>query len=180
MLRAAPATLLPATFLMAALIAFPAVSQARTPAAPSPLITALDGCRKLTDDRQRLACFDQAAASLVSATQAGDVSVVDRGQIREARRSLFGFGSLRVPFLSGNGDEDTGELKSTVRSARALGNGRFRIVIADGDATWETTESYATFDDPEPGQPIVIRRGSLGSYVLRVDNQRGVRGHRVN
>lgn len=176
MFRATSALLLGLTIVPAS-----AFARDRTPPAPSPLISALDGCRKLTDAAGRLACFDRAAGSLVDATRSGEVSIVDRGQLREARRSLFGFSMPRLPFFGGDSsaDEAADEITSTVRSARPIGNGKFRIVIADGDAVWEMTETYSTFDDPEPGQTIVIKRGSLGSYMLRVDNQRGVKGRRV-
>lgn len=170
-----------AILLASALLITPASAKERAPAPPSPLVGALEACRSVADAAQRLACFDKAAANLLAATQSGEVSVVDRGQLRQARKSLFGFGMPKLPFFSGDrsADEASDEIKSTIRSARAIGNGKFRIVIADGDAVWETTESFTTFDDPEPGQEIVIKRGPLGSYMLKVDGQRGVKGRRV-
>ena len=145
------------------------------------MIGALSACRAVSDPAQRLACFDKASANLVAATTSGEVSIVDRGQLRQARRSLFGFGMPKLPFFSGDksADEDSDELKTTVRAARAIGNGKFRITVADGNAVWETTESYTNFDDPEPGQEVVIKRGPLGSYMLRIDGQRAVTGRRV-
>ncbi|MFC7536071.1 hypothetical protein ACFQPG_01660 [Sphingomonas sp. GCM10030256] len=167
-----------ALLLSVALLSAPALAKDRVPSAPSPLVGSLAACRGLGDSAQRLACFDKAAANLVAATQSGEVSVVDRGQVRQVRRSLFGFGSLKVPFLNDD-DGESDEIKTTVRSARSIGGGKFRIVLADGNAVWETTESYVNFDDPEPGQEIVIKRGPLGSYLLRIDGQRGLKGRRV-
>lgn len=163
--------------LIAALLASPALAQKRAVTGPSPLIGALERCRALSDAAQRLSCYDSAAGNLIAATQKGEVSVVDRGQLRQARQSLFGFGSIKIPFLNDN--EQTEEITTTVRTARAIGNGKFRIVLADGNAVWETTESYVNFHDPEPGQTVVIKRGPLGSYLLRIDGQRGVKGRRV-
>lgn len=160
--------------------ASPAVAKDR-PAAPSPLVGALDACRRIADGPQRLACFDKASAALVSATQAGDVTVVDRAQMRQARRSLFGFAMPKLPFFAGDqsAKDDTGELDSTIVWSRSSGYGRYRIKIADGDAVWETTESYMTFESPRAGQKIHIKRGPLGSYFLQVNGQRGVKGRRV-
>lgn len=170
-----------AALLAAALLAVPASAQNRASGQPSPLVGALEGCRGIADPAQRLNCYDKAAANLLAATRSGEVSVVDRGQLRQARKSLFGFGMPKLPFFSGDrsADDDSDELKTIVRSARSIGGGKFRITVADGNAVWETTESYTNFDDPEPGQEIVIRRGPLGSYMLRIDGQRGVKGRRV-
>ena len=71
------------------------------------------------------------------------------------------------------------QLDSTITSVRPLNNGYFRIVIADKNAVWETTDSSISFDPPRAGQKISILRGPLGSYFLRIDGQVGDRGRRV-
>src|SRR5690349_11628724 len=60
-------------------------------APPSPLVTAIDRCRQMTDPTQRLACYDSAASALVTTANSGAVTVVDQNDIRQARHSLFGF-----------------------------------------------------------------------------------------
>ena len=85
-MRAATAILSITAF--AALGTAPAAAKAPPP--QSPLVTALDRCRTIPDPTQRLACFDSAAGTLVAAARSGQVSVVDRGELRQARRSLFG------------------------------------------------------------------------------------------
>jgi hypothetical protein len=141
----------------------------------------LEGCRSIADDAGRLACLDRAAAALLSASKSGDVTVVDRSQLRQARRSLFGFSLPRLPFLQGDrsSEDDTGTLETTVRSVRSLGYGKVQVVVAEGNATWETTETYSTFDAPSAGQKVTIRRGPLGSYMIRFEGQRAVKGRRV-
>jgi hypothetical protein len=160
--------------------AVPAVAKDK-PVPPSPLVAAIDRCRHMTDPAQRLACYDSASAALVNASNSGEVSVVDRGEVRKVRRSLFGFSMPRIPFFSGDttANEAQSSLDSTITSVRALNNGYYRIVIADNNAVWETTDSSISFDPPRPGQKITILRGPLGSYFLRINGQNGVRGHRV-
>ena len=34
--------------------------------------------------------------------------------------------------------------------------------------------------DPAPGQPVRIRRGALGSFMVNVNKQTGIKVHRVN
>lgn len=147
----------------------------------SPLVTAIDRCRQIAEPAQRLACFDNAAGALVRATTSGEVSVVDRTEVRRVRRSLFGFTMPRLPFFSGDttAAEMQDQLDSTITSVRALNNGYYRLVIADNGAVWETNDSSVSFDPPRAGQKITILRGPLGSYFLRINGQVGVRGRRV-
>ena len=164
----------------AAAAASPALAKDK-PAPASPLVTAIDRCRQIADGVQRLACYDNAAGALVKATNSGEVSVVDRTEVRRVRRSLFGFSMPRLPFFSGDttAGEAQNQLESTITSVRALNNGYYRLVIADNNAVWETSDSSISFDPPRAGQKIVILRGPLGSYFLRINGQIGVRGRRV-
>ena len=162
------------------LLAGPAL--AKDPPKQSPLVSALGACRAISDPTQRLACYDKEAGALVAAAQTGDVAVVDKAEARRARKSLFGFAMPNLPFFSGDksADEVSDTLESTVTRASGLGYGKFRITIAEGNAVWETTESYSTMREPTAGDKISIKRGTLGSYVLRIgSNNRGVKGKRV-
>jgi hypothetical protein len=169
------------SFLVAALLAAASPALAKEAPAPSPLVTAIDRCRQIADPTQRLACYDSAAGALVKATSSGDVTVVDRTDVRRVRRSLFGFSLPKLPFFSGDttAAEAQSQLDSTITTVRALNNGYYRIVIADNNAVWETTDDSISFDAPRPGQKVTIVRGPLGSYFLRINGQVGVRGHRV-
>lgn len=159
----------------------PADGKGKDKPAASPLVSAIDRCRQITDPMPRLACYDTAANALVQAANAGTVAVVDQGEIRKARRSLFGFTLPKIPFFSGDStaDEAQRQLDSTITSVRQLANGYYRVVIADNNAVWETSESSISFDPPRVGQKISILRGALGNYFLRINGQVGVRGRRV-
>ena len=151
------------------------------PVPQSPLVQAIDHCRQISDPGQRLACYDAAAGALVSATTTGQVSIVDQNEVRKVRHSLFGFALPKVPFFTGDttANEAQNQLESTITSVRQLANGYFRIVIADNNAVWQTTDSSISFDPPQLGQKITIIKGALGSYFLRINGQVGVRGIRV-
>lgn len=140
-------------------------------------VDAVAACRAITDTTARLACFDTAAAALVAARDRKDVVVLDQAEVKKTRRSLFGFNLPRIK-LFGDGDtEQEKELETTVESARALGYGKWALRTAEG-ANWQTTES-APFT-LRSGQNIVIRRAALGSYMLKLGNERAVRAVRVN
>ena len=131
-----------------AIILFMAAAAAAAPPRPtiapgSGLISSVQACQQIKDDPARLACFDRSVAALASANARGDVAVVDRQQMREARRTLFGFAVPRLPFFTGSKDvqEEPKRLVSTVASFRGIGNGFFRVTIADPESTWESTET---------------------------------------
>ena len=164
--------------VLALAIAVPAAAK-DAPAPMSPYLNALDQCRQIADPMQRLACYDKTAPALVTASKSGEINVVDRGQLKQARRSLFGFSMPKLPFFAG--DQSAGDtpdqIETTIKSAWDLGYGKYRIVINDGNATWETTEE--SFHAPRSGQKIIIRRGPMGSYFLRIDGNAGIKGRRV-
>lgn len=145
------------------------------------LVGALQACRAIAYPAQRLACYDKEAGALLAATQKGDVAVVDKSEVRQARKSLFGFAMPKIPFFSGDDTADvvSDTLESTVKQSSGIGYGKFRITIAESNAVWETTESYSTMKEPRAGDKVVIKRGPLGSYMLRIGNNRGVKGKRV-
>ena len=143
-----------------------------------PTVGAIAACRQIADSAQRLACFDKAAAGLTTAVEQGEIAVVTREQAATTRRSLFGFAVPEFPFFKRkSGDEELREVKTTIVSARQYGPGKHLLQVAEANGVWETMESLMR--EPEAGQPVHITRGALGSYWIKVGNQREVRGRRV-
>jgi hypothetical protein len=148
----------------------------------SQLVTAIQSCQSVKDNAARLACYDQAASALVAATTRGDVAIVDRNQVKQVRRSLFGFSLPSFPFFSGSkdreADDEPKELNSSLASFRPIGNGFFRFGLKEPDSTWESTEPSDVFD-PKVGTKVRILHGALGSYWAEIENQRAVKVRRV-
>jgi hypothetical protein len=166
-----------------ALLAQPAVGS--TPAAPPPAksVAALTSCRTLADAAARLACYDRAVDALSAATASGDVVIVERTEVRKARKGLFGFTLPRIDFLSGkpgNAEDaaDEKELNTVITSARALSYGKWRFTV-EGGAIWETVEASLRFNDPLPGRKVLIERGSLGGYFVTVGKGGRVQAKRI-
>ena len=159
-----------------------ATAKDRDPPRKSPLIDALSSCRQVADPAQRLACFDKASGDLIAATEKGDVNIVDQADLRQTRRSLFGFALPKLPFFSGDksADEVADKLVSKVTAVKEMPHNRVVVRLADGNALWETLESYGAFHTPNVGDTVEINRGPLGSYILRFGRQRGVKGRRVS
>jgi hypothetical protein len=167
--------------LALAVVIPPAASAAapKQPQARPEAFEALVRCRAVTDDAARLRCFDSAAAALETAAERRDVVVVDRKQVREAKRSLFG---LDIPNLNpfGGGTDEEEEIKSidgVVASAYQDGNSRWVVRLEDG-SSWAQTDNNPIVLRPRPGQKVKINKGALGSYMMRVNGQPGVRAKR--
>ena len=171
--------------LAAVLAARPAAAAAAqdAPAAPPrpEAFEALVRCRAITEDVARLQCFDSAAANLQQAAERRDLVVVDRQQVRQTRRRLFG---LPIPSLcdifGGGGDDDEDEvssIESVVASAHQVGYGRWVVRLEDG-STWAQTDNLPLAARPRTGQPVRVERGALGSYRMRVNNQPAIRVQR--
>lgn len=162
---------------LAGLAAAGAASAARpTPTAAE--VKALAGCVSITEDSARLACYDKAARSLVEAEKTGDVVVVDKAQVREVKRQSFGLNiNLGPLFDHGTKAEQVNELATTVASAEQDPYGKWIIHTQEGQV-WRQIDSDPLYADPKHGDKVMIRRGSLGSYFLKVNDDRAMRAHR--
>ena len=141
-------------------------------------------CRAIVANADRLACFDTVAGQLLTAADEGDLSVVDRDEVRKTRRKLFGF-SLPDFGIFGRSDkardkdaaDEVEVLNTTIASSRASRDG-LEITTAEG-AVWFIENPPRRLFRPKPGQPVEFRKGTLGSYFIRINGQGGVKGKRI-
>lgn len=172
---------LPLAGLLLTLAPASLLAQGREPPPRAEAFEALVRCRAITDAAARLECFDTAAANLEAAAARRDVVVVDRAQVREGRRRLFGLALPRLPIFGGDDDEDEDQVttvEGVVASASQNGNGQWVIALQDG-AVWAQSDSRPLALGPRAGQRVVINRAALGSFMMRVNNQPGVRARRI-
>lgn len=154
----------------------PAAQPQTQPQAPQ--LRALLQCRAVIEAEARLRCYDAAAAAFAQATNSGAVVVMDQQAIRKARRSIFGLPMPDLPFLGGGGDEESSEIKASIRSAQNFDYGKWRITLDDG-AVWETTQPDTRSRQPRAGDSVTIRKGSLGSYRISWPGGRGAGVKRI-
>ena len=145
----------------------------------------LVACRSL-EAPGRLGCYDTHVAALDRAEATGEVLLIDKVQTREVRRGIFGLslpGLARI-FGDGKGDAGSGPAKidrieAKIQRIDRLGNGRWVFLLEDG-ARWVQTDSLELATPPKAGQPIVIRKAAMGSYLANINGQRAIRVHREN
>lgn len=175
--RAKPALAAFAAGLAASLASGGAVSAA--PAKPTAAqVKALAECVSVADDAARLACYDKTARSLVDAEKSGEVVVVDQAQVKEVKRQSFGLNiNLGPLFDHGDKAEQISKLDTAVASASKDAEGKWLIRTTEGQL-WRQIDSDPLYADPKHGDKIVIQHGSLGSFFLKVNNDRAMRAHR--
>lgn len=150
----------------------------------SGLLTAAVHCRSIAASPERLACYDRTVRALDEAEQTRDVIVIDRAQVRQTRKTLFG---LTLPRLAIFGDrdgkddssEEVGQIESTIARADVGSGGGWTLTLADG-ARWRQTDDSVLGGRPRPGDIVVIRRGVLGSFKAAVAGQPAIKVRREN
>lgn len=179
-----PASIAITLSLCTLLVTMPHAALSMEKQQPRPeIFTKLLDCRALADSTARLACYDRQVGEMESASQRDEVVVLDKTELKKTRRSLFGFSFPKLPFLGGTDDEDkqgnaeAAKIEAKITSVRSLGYGKWAFKLEDG-AQWETTEAIA-FRTPKSGQPIVIKRAAMGSFMGSVNGWPSVRMRRV-
>lgn len=127
------------------------------------VVAAVTACRTITGEADRLACYDRAAAALDQARAAKDIVVMDRQQVRERRRSLFGLPLPNIK-LFGDGEDardEVAQIDSTIVTVSKYGRGLWTVTLADG-STWRTSAPLRF--DPEPRGAVTIKRSAFGGY----------------
>lgn len=168
------------TLILGTVMVFAPEAAAQTARNRPELFGKLIDCRSIPDKAQRLSCYDRSVAAIDDAEKKNELVVVDRQEIRETKRSLFGFSLPRISLFSGdkNDDkEDVSEIQSIVEAARTVKGGDWSLTLANDAGTWETGSDVAVA--PRAGDKVRIRKASLGSYLGQVGMNRGVRFRRV-
>jgi hypothetical protein len=124
----------------------------------------LADCRPITDDQQRLACYDSLAPTPAAA-----------GTTPEA---LFGLEAQQSAALLQQrlGDTPMESLQQVVSTISTNRNGKLRLRLDNGQV-WEQTDSDRLA--LKPGDAVTIRRAALGSFLLsRTSGGRSIRVRR--
>lgn len=132
--------------------------------------TDIVACRALADASARLECFDATTKSLEEATESRQIVLLDQGEVRKTKRSLFGFSLPKIPFF-GESDEEQekefAEIEGELANVQSLAYGKYQFTVQDA-GTWQTTQSISKI--LRNGTKFRLKRGALGSYMLVLGN----------
>lgn len=138
----------------------------------------LESCQQIALDSERLACFDAAVGNIVTASEAGEVQVIDQETARATRRSLFGLSLPDLGIFGEDDDDDDDELFSTtIVSYRQFDRSGIRFTTAE-NAVWQMRNVPRRLRIKE-GDEVEFKKASFGTYYIRINGQLGVKGKRV-
>ena len=140
-------------------------------------IDRLRACQTIADASERLACYDREVGVVLAATDEGTLRVVDQQEVEQTKRSLFGFTLPKIK-LFGDGEDEMTELATTITKVRSEGREGWIFTTEEG-STWRIAETKMGWRPPREGQPVVLKRASMGSFFIRVNGQIGVKGRRI-
>ncbi len=173
---------------MLALVMFGASAAIAKPAsavAPAVLQNVIN-CRAIVDDKARLRCFDDGVAQLDTANSHGDIAVFDKDAVVRTRRALFGFTMPSLDIFSHRtGDaardaQDSEMQEITAKIGAAAQGAEGWVFTLDDGARWAQSDDVVLGRAPKAGMTVVIRRGPLGSFKMRVANGPSIKVRRVS
>jgi hypothetical protein len=142
-------------------------------------------CSRIDDPSARLACYDnniRSAGGAVRNTVPGQVQVQGGGGavISDGRPAGFGREDLSVPESARVATYGPDEITASVTEITQRGPGIYAFTLDDG-AQWVFAESAgSTYNPPRRGAQVEIRRGAMGSFLMRFNNQPSIRVRRVS
>lgn len=137
----------------------------------------LRACRAIAAADARLACYDREVGAVIAATEQGTLQVVDKAEVEETKRGLFGFTLPKIKLFGGE-DGQLSELETTVTKVRQEGREGWVFTTQEG-AVFRILETRMGWKPPQPGQTVVLKRASMGTVFVRVNGQIGVKGKRI-
>lgn len=164
-----------------AFIAFagPVAAQEQSAATPDAL-DRVYACRSITDEAQRLACYDSSVGNLQAAQSSGNLVAVDRQHAQEVDREAFGFQLPSLSRLFGSNSDNASNsapgapqfervdnIQMTVASVTHRRNLPSTFRMTNGQ-TWVQIDDEVARNVREGGT-VTIERASMGSYLMRVE-----------
>jgi hypothetical protein len=142
----------------------------------SALFQSVVSCKQKTDPAERLACFDAAVTKMEQAEASKELVIMEKAEISKVKKGLFGFSVPKIG-LFGDDDDDKEEtvkrLQTTIKSVRSLGNDKWLVTLEDG-AVWAQIDTARSVT-PKPGDVIILKKASMGTYFATIDGRGGIR-----
>ena len=158
----------------------PASAKKIEPGPTPPQVNGVLACRAIGNAEQRLACFDRSAAALGDAVAKRDLVVFDRESVRKTKRGLFGFGIPNLGIFGDDNDEvEIKQIDGVIAGLAHNADGGYIFRLADS-SRWTQMDGKPIALEPRVGDKVVVKKAALGSYIMSVTGQPGVKVKRLN
>lgn len=144
-------------------------------ASPTPLAD-IYACADISQDPDRLACYDNAVTQLRKAASDGGLQAYDSSTLEAIEREAFGFNlpsllQLRRPgpAPSSAGNDRMNEIVSAISSARSI-NGKVVVTLDNGQVWTQIDTTRVSPLKVRNSREARIRRAALGSHLMIIDN----------
>ncbi len=153
----------------------------------SDIMTEIQKCHEIQEDRTRLSCYDAFATTFQSNVKGGNIIVIDKADIENKMQENFGMENreddkLREALNLQTDDAEKPsdkELSVVITEARRLNNRKYRFYLENGQV-WDQTDSAYVYLPKNKENFVIIKKASLGSFQLRVnDKGRSIRVKRI-
>jgi hypothetical protein len=161
-------------------IAVPALAQENGPVSTATVYA----CADISDDEDRLACYDNAVGRLKSAEAAGEVVSVTRQEVEDVQRDSFGFSmpslpKLTMPKFGGGDDRELNELVASVERVTKSARGKV-IVYLDNNQVWQQTDDKRVYISRRQSfEQAAVRKAAFGSFMMKLDDGVLFRAERI-
>jgi hypothetical protein len=148
---------------------------------PPGVLDQVYACASISDEAQRLACYDGAVGRLRQAQDSGNLVAVDRQQAEELDRDAFGFSLPSLSRLFGGGSdaatppspgqqprfERVDEMQLEIARVSMRRDGTVSITMTNGQV-------WSQIDNENPrmvrvGGTVTVRRATMGSYLMSIE-----------
>ena len=131
-------------------------------------------CGTIPDTGNRLACFDNALASIEQRI------VADKKEERQRKQAEYGLRERDVHASDEPANADPNEAVAGVSSTIAevyvqQATSRFVFVLENGQI-WKQTQLSSFKGTPKPGMAVTISDGAIGGYRLKIEGKSGIIG----
>ena len=157
----------------------------------SPLET-IYNCSAVTDDSERLQCYDVAVGRTQEAEKSGEFATITRKDAEDVQKDTFGFSIPSLPKLAfpnfGSKSDDetviknkTGEIEEVSLPVKSISRGRYGEVtlVFENGQVWRQSENLSVLiSEKSPPASATIKRAAFGSYLIKLDTGQSFKANR--
>jgi len=156
------------------------VAQAQEPVSTD----AIYACAEITDDAQRLACYDDTVGRFEAAEIAGEVTTISKSEVKELSKESFGFSLPSLPRImrpkSGDGElAALNKIELAVSSIERTRNNKILVTLENGQVWLQTDGKRIQFSKRLGVDAAVVQRAALGSFKMKLDDGTAFRVKRL-